>query len=278
MAALTTTFAAAAVVAAPKGKGPRCGFRAAMSPKAVAPKCRAAVPAGRRAQLQVSALVNGRYEWDQDDATEEANVQWSQWGAYTDVEYPSESWIETCRKEFPAKGVATLEEARTLFAPEIGYQILDVRSEYEVNTGKVPGATNVPLINVKSRWSSDTGERTFDQTPNADFLNMVAKKFPNKDAKILVMCSDGMDRAIQSLIALDGAGYTDIVGVRMGYNGWINKFTNKLQRRRSDGYKEDYSGAGATACGIHGTGIGFARMDAVEKIQIKDETEWIKWK
>jgi hypothetical protein len=43
-------------------------------------------------------------------------------------------------------------------------------------------------------------------------------------------------------------------------------------------YKEDYSGAGATACGIHGTGIGFARMDAVEKIQIKDETEWIKWK
>lgn len=65
MAALTTTFAAAAVVAAPKGKGPRCGFRAAMSPKAVAPKCRAAVPAGRRAQLQVSALVNGRYEWDQ---------------------------------------------------------------------------------------------------------------------------------------------------------------------------------------------------------------------
>jgi hypothetical protein len=40
----------------------------------------------------------------------------------------------------------------------------------------------------------------------------------------------------QSLMALDGAGYTDIVGVRMGYNGWINKFTNKLQRRRSDGY------------------------------------------
>jgi hypothetical protein len=62
---------------------------------------------------------------------------------------------------------------QTLFAPEIGYQILDVRSEYEVNSGKVPGAINVPLINVKSRWSSDTGERTFDQTPNADFLNMV---------------------------------------------------------------------------------------------------------
>ena len=48
--------------------------------------------------------------------------------------------------------------------------------------------------------------------------------------------------------------------------------------RTSHRYKEDYSGAGATACGIHGTGIGFARMDAVEKIQIKDETEWIKWK
>jgi hypothetical protein len=49
---------------------------------------------------------------EQEDAAEEQNVQWSQWGAYTDVEYPSESWIETCRKEFPAKGVATLEEAR----------------------------------------------------------------------------------------------------------------------------------------------------------------------
>lgn len=45
---------------------------------------------------------------------------------------------------------------------------------------------------------------------------------------------------LQSLIALDGAGYTDIVGVRMGYNGWINKFTNKLQRRRSDGYRAPY--------------------------------------
>jgi len=65
MAALSATFAAAAVVAAPKGKAPRSGFRAAMAPKAVAPKCRAAAPAGRRAQLQVSALVNGRYEWDQ---------------------------------------------------------------------------------------------------------------------------------------------------------------------------------------------------------------------
>lgn len=49
---------------------------------------------------------------EQDDDVQEQNVQWSQWGAYTEVEYPSESWIETCRNEFPAKGVATLEEAR----------------------------------------------------------------------------------------------------------------------------------------------------------------------
>jgi hypothetical protein len=65
MAALSATFAATAVGAAPKGKAPRSGFRAAMAPKAVAPKCRAAAPAARRAHLQVSALVNGRYEWDQ---------------------------------------------------------------------------------------------------------------------------------------------------------------------------------------------------------------------
>jgi rhodanese-related sulfurtransferase len=222
--------------------------------------------------------VDGRYEWDQDDKAAEEEVLWSQWGAYTSQQYPSESWIETCRKEFPDKGVATLEEARTLFAPEIGYVVLDVRSEYEVNSGKVPGATNIPLINVKTQWSSETNARSFDQTPNSAFMTQVAKKFPNKETKILIMCSDGMDRAIQALMALDGAGYADIVGVRQGYNGWINKFTNKLQRRRSDGYKEDYAGAGGNACGIHGTGIGFARMDAIDKVEIKDPTEWIKWK
>lgn len=89
------------------------------------------------------------------------------------------------------------ERTQTLFAPEIGYVVLDVRSEYEVNSGKVPGATNIPLINVKTQWSSETNARSFDQTPNSAFMTQVAKKFPNKETKILIMCSDGMDRAIQ---------------------------------------------------------------------------------
>lgn len=38
---------------------------------------------------------------------------------------------------------------------------------------------------------------------------------------------------------------------------------NKLNRRRHDGYTEEY-GHDGDSCGIHGTGAGFERVDKIE--------------
>lgn len=133
---------------------------------------------------------------------------------------------------------------QTLMSPEIGYKMLDVRSLYEVNLGKITGSVHVPLINAKKAGFLPGGRVALEQSANKNFLEDVKAKFPTKSTPMLVFCSDGFDRSIQALILLEKAGYTNIVGVKYGYNGWCNKFTNKLKRRRSDGYKEDYSGEG----------------------------------
>ena len=45
-------------------------------------------------------------------------------------------------------------------------------------------------------------------------------RFPDKQkAKILVMCSDGRDRAIQALELLDMAGYVNLVGMKVKLEG-----------------------------------------------------------
>jgi hypothetical protein len=104
----------------------------------------------------------------------------------------------------------------------------------------------------------------------------VEKKLPKKDTKILVGCSDGRARAIQALIALDEAGYTNLVGLKGGYMAWSKVFDNKLNRRREDGYTETYTHDG-DSCGIHSSGAGFDRVDAIEKLPLRDSTEWIEW-
>lgn len=51
--------------------------------------------------------------------------------------------------------------------------------------------------------------------------SQVQRKFPNKEAKLLVSCSNGRQYSIDALEALDEAGYTNIVGLRGGYNAWF---------------------------------------------------------
>lgn len=43
---------------------------------------------------------------------------------------------------------------------------------------------------------------------------MVEKKFPNKEAKLLVGCSNGRQYSIDALVALDEAGYVNLVGLK----------------------------------------------------------------
>lgn len=50
------------------------------------------------------------------------------------------------------------------------------------------------------------------KTDNPDFIKTVEKKFPNKESKILIGCSDGRAYSMDALMQLDEAGYTNLAG------------------------------------------------------------------
>lgn len=191
-------------------------------------------------------------------------------GPYEEHEYPSKEFIAYCEEAFPGdEGVATLEEARTLISDEIGWKLLDVRSASEIDQGKVTGAVNIPLINVKKRGLE------MNQHININFMAEVQKKFPHNNQGVVVMCSDGLNRSIQSVFLMDEAGYKNIVRVRYGFNGWINKYTPKLERRRGDDWNENYKATGDSQ-GLHIVRKAY-NVDALDKIPIKDHTEWLEY-
>lgn len=49
----------------------------------------------------------------------------------------------------------------------------------------------------------------------------VQKRFPNKEAKLLVACSNGTKYSLDVLETLDGAGYVNLVGLKGGYQAWF---------------------------------------------------------
>ena len=80
----------------------------------------------------------------------------------------------------------------------------------------------------------------FQRSDNPDFVKIVEKSFPDKEAKLLIGCSDGRRYSMDALIALDEAGYTNIVGLKGGYHAWFRIFDNKGNRRMLGEYQEDY--------------------------------------
>lgn len=117
------------------------------------------------------------------------------------------------------------------------------------------------------------------QTANPKFVEQVKARFPDKEQKLVIACSDSRDRAIQVLQILDNEGYSNIVGLRGGCNEWCNTFDNKLGRRRKDGYQEIATAEGTT--GIFGTrpGAGWQVEGGIfsQGGLGRDTTEWIDW-
>jgi hypothetical protein len=62
-------------------------------------------------------------------------------------------------------------------------------------------------------------------------------------------------------------GYENLAWLKGGYNAWYNTFDNKLKRRVYGEYAETYMHDG-DSCGIHASGAGFARVDAIERIRL----------
>jgi rhodanese-related sulfurtransferase len=229
--------------------------------RAAASRALVAAPAPRRAAgaapRRAAAPPARAYDSDDEDA-----------GPAYYPEYPCAAYIEEVLAAFPDKAIATVEEARVLIAKEGGYTLLDVRSALELEeVGKPRGIpyVNAPLAVCKWKFvpqAPKTVEKT-PVTPEA-FIAVVQKKIPNKETPLVVMCSNGTQYSIDALEALDEAGYVTLVGMRGGFNAFNQVFSAKLDRRRNGEYAETYTHDG-DSCGIHSSGAGFDRSDAIEK-------------
>eukprot|EP00667_Euglena_gracilis_P019243 EG_transcript_20571 len=121
------------------------------------------------------------------------------------------------------------------FWSRAGYTILDVRSDMEGADGRIrspnKGTVDIPLIQARASFDSQRGERVLTQTPNPQWLEQVTAKVP-RDARVIVMCSDGRSRTAQAMQLLRGAGYGFVCGLRGGYAAWNQQY-DRQQRPRS---------------------------------------------
>eukprot|EP00667_Euglena_gracilis_P008825 EG_transcript_8951 len=137
---------------------------------------------------------------------------------------------------FPAKKVATPEEARVLWKLD-GYSILDIRSDLEGSDrgrirGPNKGSVDIPMFQAKSTYDSTLGKRVVTQQVNPQWLEQVKAKF-QKDSKVIVMCSDGDKRSRQALNALAAEGFRNLVLLGGGFNAWDQIFDKKLLVRNA---------------------------------------------
>lgn len=175
-------------------------------------------------------------------------------------EWPDKEFIAETLSIFPDEGVANVEQARCLYSNG-GYTYLDVRTALEVDeVGKIKDSVNIPFMLASKKYDSETRTKTLSVVPNPDFLAQVQKRFPNKESKLLIACSNGTKYSLDVLETLDEAGYVNLAGLKGGYQAWFRTFDNKMQRRRYGEYAEQYSHDG-DSCGIHSSGAGFEKMD-----------------
>jgi rhodanese-related sulfurtransferase len=192
------------------------------------------------------------------------------------AEWPFPNFIKRTLEKFPDAGVCTVDEARVL-NHEGGYDFLDVRTETE-HEYRIAYSVNVPIITGQWRFNTEAKCKLPQQAVNADFVAQVSTVFA-KDAKIIVVCSDGRVRCLGALQALDEAGFTNLVGMRGGYNGFSRVFDSKFARRVDpDAMKEVESrDFPDQSTGIFGTGAGYDRVDTVAWVPVGDPIKWLSY-
>lgn len=97
--------------------------------------------------------------------------------------------------------------ARTLLEGDDGWVYLDVRTVEEFRAGHVPGAYNVPLLELGLG-----GMR-----PNGGFLEVIARHF-TKEARLVVGCKVG-GRSMRACELLAAHGYENLVNMDGGFSG-----------------------------------------------------------
>ena len=213
-------------------------------------------------------------------------------------EYGDRTYDEHTRLAFSSGDafVADVEQSRVLW--DDGWDVLDVRASQEIeHFGRFPNpppgtiggvfetvvvsgphkVREVPLVTSSGyRFDPAFGAKVFaDKTKNAAFLESVDKHFPDKaNARIMVCCSDGRQRAVAALEALESAGYANLVLMQGGFNLYNRHWTKKLNRRLPNGnFKTDLSAPGdIQGCGANPE-MGNAN-DAIAFGPWVDDTDW----
>jgi rhodanese-related sulfurtransferase len=65
---------------------------------------------------------------------------------------------------------------------------------------------------------------------NPRFVELFSRKFPNKEEKLIIGCSDGKSYCLDALDVLDEAGYVNLVALKGGYYTWFKRWDNNLRR------------------------------------------------
>ena len=192
--------------------------------------------------------------------------------------------------------MANFEQGRVLW--DDGWVFLDIRNDQEREFfGKLPNppkgtiggvsevvvvsgpecVANIPLVTSTGyRFDSTAGGKAFqNQHKNENFIAEVEKRFPDKKAaKIVVVCSDGRQRAVHALDMLDEAGYEKLVLLKGGFNLYNRGWDGKLKRRMPHGeFCSDYGKPGDVQQFSRGDKAGNAN-DAIEFGPWQDTTDW----
>jgi rhodanese-related sulfurtransferase len=93
-----------------------------------------------------------------------------------------------------------------------GWTYVDVRTTQEFEAGHPPGAVNVPIAHAGPGG----------MVANPDFLRVMSAAFP-PDSRIVVGCKAG-GRSLRAAQMLLGAGFTQVVDQRAGWDGARNPF------------------------------------------------------
>ena len=102
----------------------------------------------------------------------------------------------------------TPEQAKELLDSKSGYVYLDVRTVPEFETGHVPAAKNVPVLEPDASGHMRMNHR---------FVEIVETNF-GKDVKLITGCQKG-GRSLKSAELLLSAGFGNVLDMRGGFGG-----------------------------------------------------------
>ena len=117
------------------------------------------------------------------------------------------------------------KETWALLQQQADILFLDVRMEIEAQyVGRPPGTVNIPWVDYP------------DFKPDAaKFVQTVEKLSPAKDTPVVLICRSGQ-RSVDAGIALEKAGFTQVINVLEGFEGELD---DNNQRGTEGGWRFD---------------------------------------